>query len=136
MQEAKSSGDDTGRFFSHNQNPMDNNIDGCQFQSQGPYDSYHDFSQFHQTKEETPAKRTSVIHEFIRFYRPIIQEHREFQEIVSYLQDHFSPPIHPQLTIADNGMHNIPVDNITGSNNIPSKLITYAPERTVQCLLG
>ena len=124
MQEAKSSDDDNRRFFSHNQNSIDNNIDGYHFQSQGPYDrqyGYHHFSQFrYRTKGETPTKRTSPIHEFIKFYRPIIQEHREFQEIVSYLQDHVFPLIHPQLTIADNGMYNVSVNNITGSNDIPS----------------
>jgi hypothetical protein len=142
MQEDKSLGDDTGRFFSHNQNPMDNNIDGCHSQSQGPYDrqyGYDHFSQFrYQTKGDTPSKRTSVIHEFIKFYRPIIQEHREFQEIVNYLKDHFSPPTHPQLTIADNGTYNIPVDNITGSNNIPSSNPTVGFRSFVcaQCLRG
>ena len=102
---------------------MDNSIDGCHFQSQGPYDRQYVYDHFsesrYQTKGETPAKRTSVIHEFIEFYRPIIQEHREFQEIVSYLKDHFSPSTHPQLTIADNGTYSVPLDNITGSNNIP-----------------
>jgi hypothetical protein len=124
MQEAKSSGDDNRRFFSHNQNSIDNNIDGYHYQSQGPYDrqyGYDHFSQFrYQTKGETSAKRTSAIHEFIKFYRPIIQEHREFQEIASYLHDHFSPPHHPQLTPAYNGIYNLSVNNITGSNNIPS----------------
>lgn len=111
-------------IFSHNQNSIDNNIDGYHFHSQGPYDRQYGYLHFsqsrYQTKGETSAKRTSAIHEFIKFYRPIIQEHREFQEIASYLHDHFSPPNHPQLTPADNGIYHPSVNNITGSNNIPS----------------
>jgi hypothetical protein len=142
MQEDKSPSGNSGRFFSYNQNSIDNNIDGYHFQSQGPYDrqyGYHHFSQFrYQTKGETPTKRTSPIHEFIKFYRPIIQEHREFQEIVSYLQDHVFPPSHPQLTIADNGMYNVSVNNISGSNNItssnpPAGFRSFA---CAQCLTG
>ena len=137
MQEAKSSGDDNGRFFSHSQNSIDNNIDGYRFQSQGPYDrqyGYNYFSQFrYQTKGEKPAKRTSAIHEFIKFCRPIIQE------IVSYLQDHFFPPIRPQLPIADNGMYNIiSANNVTGSNNIPSSNppVGFRSFACAQCLTG
>lgn len=142
MQEDKSSGDDTGRFFSRNQSPMDNNIDGYHFQSQGPYDGqygYHRLSHYrYQTKEETPAKRTSVIHEFIKFYRPIIQEFREFQEISSYLKDHFSPLTHPQLTIADNGTYNLSVNNTAGSNNISSSNppVGFRGFACAQCLTG
>jgi hypothetical protein len=133
MQEANTAGDDNGRFFSHNQNPMDNNIGGYHYQSQD-----HHFSQFrNQTKEETPAKRTSVIHEFNRIYRPKIQELREFEEIVSYLQDHFFAPTHPQLSIADHSMYN-PANNITGSNYTPSSnpTVGFRSFACAQCLGG
>jgi hypothetical protein len=121
MQEAQLSDDDNKRFFSHNQNSIDNNID-----------------KRYQTSGETSPKRTSPIHEFIKFYRPIIQEHREFQEIASYLDDHFFSPIHPQLTPADNGIYNLSVNNITGSNNIPSTNppVGYRSFTCAQCLTG
>ena len=75
---------------------------------------------------------------FIKFYHSIIQEHREFQEIVSYLQDHVFPPSHPQLTIADNGTYNLSVNNITGSNNIPSSNppVGFRSFACAQCLTG
>jgi hypothetical protein len=143
MQEPKlSSGDDIGQFFSHNQNLIADNSDGYPFQSQGPNDRQYDYDQFsqfrYQTKGETPTKRTSTMREFIKLYRPIIQEHREFQEIVSYLRKQFIPPTHPQLTIADNGMYNISVNNSTGSNNILSSNppVGFRSIICAQCLTG
>jgi hypothetical protein len=72
------------------------------------------------------------MNEFIQLYRPIIQESKEFQEIVNHFYGHFSSLIHPQLTIADNIM-SIPLNNINGSNNIVSAYCTQVGFKIYIC---